>query len=284
MLITGPGSVAEGVSLGSGSLPGMLKTMDLLAATPRPAFDIFSYHFYGAVSMRCAPPGGQMAGTTPDAALSDEWLSRSGTVYAFYAALRDQFSPGTPMWLTETADAACGGNPWGATFLDTFRYVDQLGRLATRGVKTVFHNTLAASEYGLIDEHSMTPRPNYWAAVLWHRLMGATVLDAGASKPGLHVYAHCLPGHRGGVTLLAINTTRTSAESIDLPITADRYSLAAGNTDFTQATLNGRELVMQPNGLLPTLNGARIVAGPVELAPASITFLAMAEAGNPSCR
>jgi heparanase len=284
MLIAGPGSVAEGVWLGSGSLPGMLKTMDLLGATPRPAFDIFSYHFYGAVSMRCAPPGGQMAGTTPDAALSDEWLSRSGTVYAFYAALRDQFSPGTPMWLTETADAACGGNPWGATFLDTFRYVDQLGRLATRGVKTVFHNTLAASEYGLIDEHSMTPRPNYWAAVLWHRLMGATVLDAGASKPGLHVYAHCLPGHRGGVTLLAINTTRTSAESIDLPITADRYSLAAGNTDFTQATLNGRELVMQPNGLLPTLNGARIVAGPVELAPASITFLAMAEAGNPSCR
>jgi heparanase len=114
--------------------------------------------------------------------------------------------------------------------------------------------------------------------------MGATVLDAGASKPGLHVYAHCLPGHAGGVTLLAINTTRTSGESIDLPITADRYSLVAGNTDFTQVTLNGRELVMQPNGLLPTLNGARIGAGPVELAPASITFLAMAEAGNPSCR
>ena len=39
------------------------------------------------------------------------------------------------MWLTETAEAACGGNPWASTFLDTFRYLDQLGRLAKAGVK-----------------------------------------------------------------------------------------------------------------------------------------------------
>jgi heparanase len=283
MLIAGPGSVGEGVSLGSG-MPGMLKTPDLLAADPRPAFDIFSYHFYGAVSMRCAAPGGPMAGTTPDAALSDDWLSRTGTVYAYYAGLRDRFSPGTSIWLTETADAACGGNPWGATFLDTFRYVDQLGQLATRGVKTVFHNTLAASEYGLIDEHTLTPRPNYWAAVLWHRLMGATVLDAGGPRPGLRLYAHCLPGQTGGVTLLAVNTSRTSANSIDLSAAADRYSLTAANADFTQVRLNGEELALQPSGALPRLGGSRIPAGRVEFAPASITFLAMAGAGNTNCQ
>ena len=80
---------------------------------------------------------------------------------------------GTPFWLTETADVACGGNPWGATFLDTFRYLDQLGRLAKENVKVVMHNTLAASDYSLLDEGAgFTPKPNYWGALLWRRLMG----------------------------------------------------------------------------------------------------------------
>ena len=188
MRILGPGSVGEGIALTGTAMPGLLKTSDLLAATPRPVFDVFSYHFYGAVSMRCASLGAGMNGTTPDAALSEDWLARTGTVQAFYAALRDQDAPGTPMWLTETADAACGGNPWAVTFVDSFRYLEQLGRLARRGVETVFHNTLAASEYGLIDQQMLTPRPNYWAAVLWHRLMGPTVLDAATSASDLHLY------------------------------------------------------------------------------------------------
>ena len=33
------------------------------------------------------------------------------------------------------------------------------------------HNTLAASDYALIDQDTMQPRPNYWAAVLWQRTM-----------------------------------------------------------------------------------------------------------------
>ena len=68
--------------------------------------------------------------------------------------------PGKHFWNTETADAACGGNPWGGTFLDTFRYLDQLGRLARQEVDVVFHNTLAASDYGLLDENTFEPKPN----------------------------------------------------------------------------------------------------------------------------
>jgi hypothetical protein len=74
------------------------------------------------------------------------------------------------MWVTEAADAACGGNPWARTFVDAFRYVDQLGRLARRGLGAVFHNTLAASEYGLLEQDTFAPRPSYWAALLWRRL------------------------------------------------------------------------------------------------------------------
>jgi small neutral amino acid transporter SnatA (MarC family) len=41
---------------------------------------------------------------------------------------------GLPCWLTETAAACGGGNRQAATFLDTFRYLNQLGRLARQDV------------------------------------------------------------------------------------------------------------------------------------------------------
>jgi hypothetical protein len=39
--------------------------------------------------------------------------------------------------------------------LDTFRYVDQLGRLAQRGLQVVIHNTLASSDYGVLGKAPM---------------------------------------------------------------------------------------------------------------------------------
>ncbi len=287
MLVVGPGSVGEGVllpALSGGMAKGFIKTEDMLAATPRPQFDVFSYHYYGAASIRCATMGAG-AQTTADAALSEQWLGRTDLSYDFYVTnLRNRFEPGRPVWITETADAACGGNPWAATFLDSFRYLDQLGRLAKRGVQVVFHNTLASSEYGLLNQATFAPRPNYWAALLWHRLMGSTVLDAGPSNPGLHLYAQCLPGHPGGVTLLAVNTDPEHPASLELPMAAQRYTLSANKLEDTEVQLNKRTLALGADDTLPSLQGAAIAGGQVELAPASITFLAMAEAGNASCR
>jgi len=279
-IFLGPGSVGEGganpLTLGS----GMLHSVDLLQATG-PAFDIFSYHLYAAASKRCASlgPGFQ---TTAAAALSNEWLSSADGIHAFYAGLRDRFEPGKPLWITETADAACGGNPWASTFLDSFRYLDWHGRLARSGVQVIMHNTLASSDYGLLDDNSYAPRPNYWAALLWRRLMGRVVLNAGPAQPELHLYAHSLEGHPGGVTLLAINTSRDRTESLALPLPADRYTLTARKLEDTHVQLNGHELKLGAGDAPPSLEGQHIPAGPVKLAPASITFLAIAEAGNPN--
>jgi hypothetical protein len=143
---------------------------------------------------RCRSGAGTSA---PEAALSEQWLAQTDQALTFHRTLRNQFEPGKPIWLTETADAACGGNRSSSTFLDTFRYLDQLGRLAKAGVQVVMHNTLAASDYGLLDETTLTPRPNYWGALLWRRLMGTTVLESGAPiEQGLHVYAHCHAARR----------------------------------------------------------------------------------------
>ncbi len=284
MRIAGPSAVGEAVLLPA-MRPGalsVLKTADLLSAVPRPVFDIFAYHFYGAASIRCASMGAG-AQTTAGAALSEEWLARADRSYAFYSRVRDRFEADRPVWITEIADAACGGNPWAATFLDSFRFLDQAGRLAKQGVKVIFHNTLAASEYGLLDQRTFTPRPNYWAALLWRRLMGPTVLEAGPSRPGLHLYAHCLRGHPSGVTLMAINTNRTTPEFIALPLPADRYTLTAQTLEDSQVQLNGHELALGASDELPRLQGNRTPSGALELAPASITFLAVADAGNRGC-
>lgn len=281
-ILLGPGGVAEGVSLGpSGVGPKRLPTEDLLRATG-PVFDVFSYHSYGAASKRCG--GGGALASTPATALSDDVLSRADRIEQFYADLRDRFEPGKPMWLTETADAACGGNPWASTFLDSFRYLDQMGRLAKRGVQVHMHNTLAASDYGLLEEDTFAPRPNYWAALLWRKLMGSTVLDAGVPAPGLHVYAQCLRDNPGGVALLAINTDAAASRAISLPANAERYTLTAAKPEDTTVRLNGKELHLAAGDALPELAGTRTAPGRVTFAPSSITFLALTGVHNPSCR
>jgi hypothetical protein len=287
MRLAGPGSVGEGILmplLGSGFMPGYVSTEAMMTARPRPVFDVFSYHTYPAVSIRCASMGSG-AQTSPDMALSEEWLSRTDRSYAYYVTdLRDRLLPGRPIWITETADAACGGNPWANAFLDTFRYLDQMGRLGRRGVDVIFHNTLASSEYGLLDQNTLTPRPNYWGGLLWHRLMGTTVLDAGPSREGLHLYAHCMRGQRGGVALLAINNSRTEPSSIQLPQPAQRFTLSARELQSSTVELNGQRLALSAQDELPELRAVDASAGRMTFAPSTITFLAIPTAANPACQ
>lgn len=274
-LLLGPGS--------AGASSGKLLSGDLLAASG-PVFDVVSYHHYGALSQRCTGRVPSPA-ETDESALSEDWLSRVDSAETTFAALRDRFEPGRPLWITETAEAACGGNPWASTFLDSFRYLDQLGRMARRQVQIVFHNTLASSDYGLLDETDFAPRPNYWAALLWRRLMGTLVLDPGpASEPRLHLYAHCLRGRPGGVALLAINPDPATALRFALPVAASRYGLAARQLTDTRVLMNGRELRLGAGDELPALDGEPVAPGRLDLPPVSITFLAIADAGNPDCR
>jgi Glycosyl hydrolase family 79, N-terminal domain len=268
IIILGPGTVGE-TPLAS----------DLLAASGPGGVDAFSYHHYGTLSERCSDT------SAPEAALSEEWLSRTDHTITFYRSLRDKFAPGKPIWLTETAEASCGGNRWDATFLDTFRYLDQLGRLARAGVQVVMHNTLAASDYGLLDERTLTPRPNYWGALLWRQLMGNIVLDSGLPiQPGFHVYAHCQRGTAGGVSLLIINTDRNAPHSLRLPTTSERYTLDAASLRDTTVRLNDRTLELGVRDDLPRIASVRTVAGTLTFAPSTITFLAIPAAANSACR
>lgn len=279
--LTGPGGTAEGTILKHGeSFGGLipLQSEDLMKGNPN-SVDIVSYHHYGTVSPRC----GEMKFGNLESALLPEFLNLTTIDYNFYADLRDRYEPGKPLWLNETAQAACGGAPWAASFADSFRYLNQLGILAQKGVQVVAHNTLAASDYGLIDQDTLTPRPNYWAAVLWRRTMGSTVLASPASpSPDVRIYAHCLPEMNGGVGLLTMNIG-AAEQSLSIGTKATVWHLTGAPIDTRRVKVNGIAPNLNDNGTLSGLEGVA-ASDTFMLSAQSIAFITINNAGNDACR
>lgn len=281
-LIVGPGGVGESrledIPVAYQDMV-RLRSDHILERRPG-SHDAVSYHHYPTVSQRC--PNTSRPPARIEDALTEAWLDATLADYEYYAALRDRFEPGKPLWVTETAQAACGGSPWAASFLDTFRYVNQLGLLAQRDVDVVFHNTLAASDYALIDEHTLEPRPNYWAAYLWNRLMGTRVLESPPSpSPDLRLYAHCLKSVSGGVAIAAVNP---GSEDIAVPMLAgaDAWTITAQPLDSTVALVNGREPAMDAAGSVRGIE-SETVPSAHGMPARSVAFYALPDAGNPAC-
>ena len=269
MKIMGTGGSGEG-----GITPGgTVSTDDIMTASPKPEFDIFSYHFYGGVSKRCL---GQLS---PEYALSDEWLSKTELGLKYYKDARDKYLPDAPIWLTETAEAACGGNPWAATYVDCFRYLEQLGRLAKKNVQVVMHNTLSASEYALLDQQTLNPRPNYWAALLWNKLMGTKVYEAGVNAEGADVFIHNLKNSDKGYTVMIVNP-EDEEFSIEIPAKAQQFMLTANDILSKTVKLNGEELKLKSDDTLPQITGKVLNAGEITIPPYSILFLSFKNLNN----
>ena len=274
--LAGPGNAMLGVGVTLGTPPEQYA-----AALPKPQWDIVSYHFYPALAQRCAPATSPL-GMSAERALSEEWLARPDPELARFKALRDRYAPGAPIWLTETGGAACGGLIWQPTFLDAFRYADTHARLAKGGLDAMFTHALISGSNGIIDEKTLDPNASYWPAVLWRKLMGQRVLDAGPNQAGLHVYAHCLRGSRGGVALLALNMkNRSDAISVKGP--AGVYGLTAPELEGRTVLLNGRLLTVTKDDRVPTMTPLA-ASGQIALAPFSVNFIALPRANNAACR
>lgn len=241
--------------------------------------DVVSYHFYGALSARCSEFGNQ---TSADEALSQEWLSRTQADHDWYAGQRDRHDPGKPIWLTETAQAACGGDVWASTFRDTFRFLDQLGRLARANVQLVAHNTLASGDYALVDRETMEARPNFWAAVLWRETMGVGVLDPAVDTQGYSIHAHCHPARGGGVTLLVLSLSDRPGR-LTIPVAAQVTELAASDLDARTVTVNGTPPKITQAGPKAWPVRRKRAGSVLRLRPHSAVFIEMRKAGNPAC-
>ena len=235
---------------------------------------VFSYHYYNGVSER----GAAMGGHWPyEACLTEQYLEVAGNCARQYVARRDKYVPGGQMWVTESGDAGGGGDTWASTYLDVPRTLNELGEFCTITDGVIFHNTLASSDYGFLDHHDYSPRPNYFAALLWTRLMGQTVFGSGISlQEGAHVYCHNRKDGKDGYAYLVINNSTTEATSVELPQEAEVYVLAGRDGMRSSVmTLNGNDLVLGENDALPALEPVKQAAGAMELAPGSCAFILM---------
>jgi len=266
------GSVEDGNTGGGIASALQIVTTDQLFGTCTEKIDVFSYHYYNGISERGAAMGGHWPFSK---VLTEAYLSMAGKCARYYTSVRDKYVPGGQMWVTESGDAGCGGNTWGSTYADVPRTLNELGDFASVTDGVIFHNTLASSDYGYLQHGTFEPRPNYFAVLLWNRLMGETVYDCGAVEEGAHVYAHSRKDGKDGVVYLIINNA-AEATTVELPKAAEAYVLTGdGKLRSRKMQLNGKALELGANDELPALEPVAQAAGTMEIASGSCVFLVM---------
>ena len=238
--------------------------------------DAFSYHYYNGVSERIASvmPDSHWS---PSKAASEAYLEKARLCAQFFLTHRDKYVPGGQMWVTESGDAAGGGNTWASTYLDVIRTLNELGDFVTVTDGVIFHNTLASSDYGFLQHGTFEPRPNYFAALLWQQLMGQTVYDSAIPKQeGAHVFCHSRKDGQDGYVYLIINNSLTDATTVELPKEATVYALTGKDGMRSKIMqLNGHDLTLNENDDLPCLCGEVVPSGNIEIAPGSCTFIVL---------
>jgi heparanase 1 len=267
---------------------------DFLASGGGSVVDVVTWHYYPTQSRRCLVATRR---ASQDLMFEPATLNEVDTWAATVEAGRDAFAKGKPVWLGESGNAQCGGEPGVSdSFASGFWWLDQLGRLARRGESVVVRQTLSGSNYGLIDDERLQPRPDYWTSVLWRRLAGTRVLDVPAgADPLLRVYAHCTRAGApdaapGAVTLAVLNLDRASGVSLVLDAfgdSADVYELSSPDPASAEVRLNDATLVAEEDGSPPPLppsvvhrDGGVLRA---RFGPATYGFVVLPAASAPAC-
>lgn len=169
-----PGALAVGPA--SAVIPAIGEPNSIIPALGRSAAmrpnDVMSWHYYPQQSSR---------GRFANRRASERMLLEPRHLDSVRKQARRivKIARGRQVWMTETGHALYGGEPGlSDTYLSSIWWLDQLGLLAREGVSRVFRQSLVGSDYGLIDQNSFEPRPDYYASFLWKRLMGNSVFRA----------------------------------------------------------------------------------------------------------
>ncbi|CAI0542656.1 unnamed protein product [Linum tenue] len=135
-------------------------------------------------------------------------------------------------WVGEAGGAYNSGhNLVSNAFVYSFWYLDQLALAASHDTKTYCRQSLIGGNYGLLNTTTFVPNPDYYSALLWHRLMGRKALAtsfSGSNK--LRVYAHCSK-YSKRFTLLLINLDNSTTFEVNVGV----------NRTFTQQQHNNQK-------------------------------------------
>ncbi|KAM3359120.1 heparanase-like protein 2 [Capsicum galapagoense] len=213
------------------------------------------------------------------------------------------FSPSSGPWVGEAGGAYnSGGKHTSHTFVNGFWYLDQLGMTSTFNHKVYCRQSLIGGNYGLLNTTSFIPNPDYYGALLWHKLMGKNVLSAThEGSPYIRTYAHC--SKTSGITVLLINMDKSTTfdvsavddlnihpvvypESVESIHQREEYHLTPkdGNIQSDVLLLNGTPLKLTSSLDIPEMNPKLVdPTFPISVAPQSIVFATLRGFQAPAC-
>ena len=142
---------------------------------------------------------------------------------------------------------------------------------------TAFRQTLCGADYGLLDEATLSPTPEYWVSVLWKRLMGCDVYEVTCEPkppPSLRLYCHGIQ-NEDYRTYLIINLDENEVE---LDFGMSRWYVAVwivqGESPASQTlTINGKTPLATKDGKLPSLLPRSNLFGPVRVPAGAAAFV-----------
>ncbi|KAG9439726.1 hypothetical protein H6P81_019891 [Aristolochia fimbriata] len=232
------------------------------------------------------------------------YLFNTANTYKDTAATLKDFGPWSSAWIGESGGAYNSGSKnVSHSFVDSFWYLDQFGMTSTFSHKVFCRQTLIGGNYGLLNTTTMVPNPDYYSALLWHRLMGKRVLGlTHDGSPFLRSYCHCTRS-KSGITLLFINLSNTThfnvsvfgdmnlyTQSLDETTSGksqrEEYHLTPKDGDIQSTTmlLNGVPLELTQSGDIPELKPALVNPfQPINIAPYSIAFVSLPDFRAPAC-
>jgi heparanase 1 len=269
-----------------GELGGLLPAF---AEVGGDSVDILSWHYYPQQSGRC---GVAVRSATPTRLLDADNLDEIDRWAKDVEDAQQKWAPRTEVWLGETSNAQCGGAPGiSDAHVSALWWLDELGKMARRGTQVVVRQSLTGADYGLLAEPSLAPRPDYFATLLWKRLMGTRALAVTVPAPPwtLRAYAHCAGGEArpGAVTVLLINLDQTQPATLALDGVGDGkhelYVVSAAGLGATTVSLNDRPLAVADDGTPPPLEGRAGRGRSVTIPPVAYAFVRFDDAHAAAC-
>ncbi|KAI3724997.1 hypothetical protein L1987_64767 [Smallanthus sonchifolius] len=245
--------------------------------------------------------------------LDPSYLDEAGHTFKQLESAINASSSLASAWVSEAGGAYNSGQNFVTNaFVFSFWYLDQLGMSSIYDTKTYCRQTLIGGNYGLLNTTTFEPNPDYYSALLWHRLMGRKVLSTrfmGYKK--IRAYAHCAKEFKG-ITIVLMNLGNSTAVNVKLSFnsswrphkhrshrhhqrktkhphsesrhtkmggtrmrTREEYHLTAkdGNLHSKMMMLNGKELRVNSYGEIPSLKPLYVNSSkPIIAHPYSIVF------------
>ncbi|KAM0951406.1 putative glycosidase [Dioscorea sansibarensis] len=232
--------------------------------------------------------------------LDPKYLDQIANTFINLQLTIETYGPWSSPWVGEAGGAYNSGSQQVSNkFLNSFWYMDQLGMASKYDTKVYCRQTLIGGNYGLLDTNTFMPNPDYYSALLWHRLMGIGVLLVHVrGSPYLRAYAHCSKDNTG-ITILLINLSNSTQFNVTVQndvgvyktgtleesANQQEYHLTAENNNYLNQTiqLNGSPLELTGDGDIPSLEPIFVGDSPVLVGPSSITFVVLPDFDAPAC-